>query len=825
MAMPKVLDWLDELVAKVATNTANIAKNASDIAENKKLFDTHVADDERHWTTEDRNNFDRVVHFKGYFVSIEKLKEAYPTGQLGDYAIVGGTDTVWLWDDESNSWLNSTEQGIVISVNGRTGEVILTKTDVGLSNVDNTADKDKPISTAQQTALNAKADRKKITLAQADSLGLRAGIYYIDNESKKINDFTASYWTVIVAERSTGTNASATQIWMNYNSNSTQHIYMRKQQNGPSWSEFREILTDIHYSELDTKIQTNIEDIGDLQVNKANRGIITLEQANAITGLKSGIYSIEGASIKILDITDNYWTVVQGDWTDGGAVQIWIPFSTGQKTAMYWRHQTKDTDNTTRIWGEFSKVGTSSDISNLQSQITTNKNNITTNKNNITGLTTRVTNAEKDIDTNTSDISLLKQKTDTTNTNVSNLQSQVNTNATNIQTNADEIDKLKTKTDTTNANVASNTANIEKILEGSATVPSIEHAQEADNANKLGGQLPSYYAKASDLSKYLPLTGGTLTGKTTVLGTAASASFWVRGIMGCTENGASESALYLNYNNSQPVYINGTNLVYHSGNIPKASTTVQGIVQLNNTRTSTSTTQAATAAALKSAYDTVNGALTTHKNDTTVHLTTADRTILTKANKFKGYYETETALNNAHPTGEAGDYAIVNTTDTVWIWDADKEGGAGWKDGAGKGSVISVNNMTGEVVLTKSNIGLGNVDNTSDANKPISTAQQAALNLKVNKAGDTMTGTINSSKTTFSYLAGSQGSAVINSTASNGAYTTLIKSNSTNGKFTLNTFQSNLIIGYMSNTAIEAGTNSLTKSWYFAEDGTLRPRS
>ena len=386
-------------------------------------------------------------------------------------------------------------------------------------------------------------------------------------------------------------------------------------------------------------------------------------------------------------------------------------------------------------------------VTTAETNITTNKNNITTNKNNIAGLTTRVTNAEKDIDTNTSDISLLKQKTDTTNTNVSNLQSQVNTNATNIQTNADEIDKLKTKTDTTNANVASNTANIEKILEGSATVPSTEHAQEADNANKLGGQLPSYYAKASDLSKYLPLTGGTLTGKTTVLGTAASASFWVRGIMGCTENGASESALYLNYNNSQPVYINGTNLVYHSGNIPKASTTVQGIVQLNNTRTSTSTTQAATAAALKSAYDTVNGALTTHKNDTTVHLTTADRTILTKANKFKGYYETETALNNAHPTGEAGDYAIVNTTDTVWIWDEDKEGGAGWKDGAGKGSVISVNNMTGEVVLTKSNIGLGNVDNTSDKNKPVSTAQQAALDKKVDIAGDTMTGklTINTS--------------------------------------------------------------------------------
>ena len=50
--------------------------------------------------------------------------------------------------------------------------------------------------------------------------------------------------------------------------------------------------------------------------------------------------------------------------------------------------------------------------------------------------------------------------------------------------------------------------------------------------------------------------------------------------------------------------------------------------------------------------------------------------------------------------------------------------------------------MTGEVVLTKSNIGLGNVDNTSDANKPVSTAQQAALDLKVNKTGDTMTGNL-----------------------------------------------------------------------------------
>lgn len=392
----------------------------------------------------------------------------------------------------------------------------------------------------------------------------------------------------------------------------------------------------------------------------------------------------------------------------------------------------------------------SSRLTTAEENITTNRNNITTNRNNITSLTSRITAAEGDIDVNQSEISLLKQKTDSTNINVSNLQSQVAANSTNIQNNSKEINLLKTKTDETNANVATNTASIEKILEGTATVPSTEHAEYADDAGMLGGQLPTYYAKATDLSKYLPLTGGTLTGKTTVLGSAVSASFWVRGIMGCSIDGASADALYLNYNNSQPVYINGSNLVYHSGNIPQASTTKKGIVQLNNTRTSTSTTQAATAAALKSAYDTLNTALTTHKDNTEVHLTEVDRSILTKANKFKGYYETETALKQAHPTGEAGDYAIVNTTDTVWIWDEDKEGGAGWKDGAGKGSVISVNNMTGEVVLTKSNLGLGNVDNTSDADKPISTAQQAALNAKVNKSGDTMTGVLKITNNTAS---------------------------------------------------------------------------
>ena len=44
--------------------------------------------------------------------------------------------------------------------------------------------------------------------------------------------------------------------------------------------------------------------------------------------------------------------------------------------------------------------------------------------------------------------------------------------------------------------------------------------------------------------------------------------------------------------------------------------------------------------------------------------------------------------------------------------------------------------------ITKSMVGLGNVDNTSDANKPVSTATQTALDAKLSLSGGTMTGAL-----------------------------------------------------------------------------------
>ena len=59
--------------------------------------------------------------------------------------------------------------------------------------------------------------------------------------------------------------------------------------------------------------------------------------------------------------------------------------------------------------------------------------------------------------------------------------------------------------------------------------------------------------------------------------------------------------------------------------------------------------------------------------------------------------------------------------------------------------------FTGTVAgVTKSMVGLGNVDNTSDANKPISTATQTALDLKAPLASPTFTGTATTNDLTVS---------------------------------------------------------------------------
>lgn len=62
----------------------------------------------------------------------------------------------------------------------------------------------------------------------------------------------------------------------------------------------------------------------------------------------------------------------------------------------------------------------------------------------------------------------------------------------------------------------------------------------------------------------------------------------------------------------------------------------------------------------------------------------------------------------------------------------------------GVANTITVNGhaLSGNVSVTTADLSLDNVTNTSDASKPVSTAQQTALNLKANLASPTFTGTV-----------------------------------------------------------------------------------
>lgn len=46
-------------------------------------------------------------HDKGWFATPDALREALPTAEDGDYAIVGSTDSVWVWDSDTTDWKDS----------------------------------------------------------------------------------------------------------------------------------------------------------------------------------------------------------------------------------------------------------------------------------------------------------------------------------------------------------------------------------------------------------------------------------------------------------------------------------------------------------------------------------------------------------------------------------------------------------------------------------------------------------------------------------------------------------------------------------------------
>lgn len=218
------------------------------------------------------------------------------------------------------------------------------------------------------------------------------------------------------------------------------------------------------------------------------------------------------------------------------------------------------------------------------------------------------------------------------------------------------------------------------------------HPSDSNTRHVTDAQITTWNNKAESNhnhdSVYLKITGGTITGATKVLGTAADESFKVRGIQGLSADGSTNDALYLNYNNENPVYINGSNKVYHQGfkptpaeigaaatshgnhvpatqtanarvflrndntwqTLPSATTSATGIVQLTNSTSSTSTTTAATPNSVKIAYDLANSKASSshgHTNLTSRGTVTMESSTTRPAVSGLSMQE---AYNNSYPT-------------------------------------------------------------------------------------------------------------------------------------------------------------------------------
>jgi len=215
--------------------------------------------------------------------------------------------------------------------------------------------------------------------------------------------------------------------------------------------------------------------------------------------------------------------------------------------------------------------------------------------------------------------------------------------------------------------------------------------------------------------------------------------------------------------------------------VPLSGGTMTGFLTLHANPTNNSH-----AASKRYVDDTVSSGIATHASDLTIHITPVQNTLLdgiivsaSDINTLSGINSNvQSQINtkeNANNKGVANGYAsldvsgLVPTTqlpsyvddvleyanlagfpvsgETGKIYVAmDTNKTYRWSGSAyvyiTSGAVDSVAGKTGVVTLVKADVGLGNVDNTSDVNKPVSTAQQTALNLKANIASPTFTGTV-----------------------------------------------------------------------------------
>ena len=102
---------LSEQVAKVLAGTTAAEENAI-LAESWAVGGTGTREGEntnnaQYWAQQAQSIAGGQL---GWYETEQALQAAHPTGENGQWAIIGSTDTIWTWDSDTSAWVNSGAQ-------------------------------------------------------------------------------------------------------------------------------------------------------------------------------------------------------------------------------------------------------------------------------------------------------------------------------------------------------------------------------------------------------------------------------------------------------------------------------------------------------------------------------------------------------------------------------------------------------------------------------------------------------------------------------------------------------------------------------------------
>ena len=145
----------------------------------------------------------------------------------------------------------------------------------------------------------------------------------------------------------------------------------------------------------------------------------------------------------------------------------------------------------------------------------------------------------------------------------------------------------------------------------------------------------------------------------------------------------------------------------------------------------------------------IRNSLDSLKTELTTEINMVNTNITSKLDNLQNY-TLPVATNTILGGVKAGDNVTIDANGVI----------------SSSGSVTSVAGKTGVITLVKSDVGLNNVDNTSDLNKPVSTATQTALNNKVDKVAGKQLSTEDYTTIEKTKLSGIESGAQVNTVTS-----------------------------------------------------------